>query len=115
MFLWTPLALTVVTLAVIAGITRFQTGTQSTAMQRGFIMSWAVLGNLFGVLSGVIYCWAFLLVAELHKDRRLILWPWVLFLFVGCVFSVLVTFVPSLGGMVIVGQMISEYGDCTRI
>jgi hypothetical protein len=85
-FLFTPLLL-------IAGLSRFSNGDQSTSMQRGFIMSWYIVSIVFGVLP---YWWG-------RVDHEAIL---IIFWFFAA---------PALGGMVMVGQEISDYGICTKV
>lgn len=84
--------LTLTPLIIIAGLSRFAAG-ESSSMQRGFIMSWYVVS----IACGVIPYW---------QDSLNPL-AWIL----TC--SILAP--SAIGGMVMVGLEIKEYGVCTKI
>jgi len=79
-------------LAIIGGLSRFTPGT-STTMQRGFIMSWYIVSIAFGVIPH----WQ---GRESHQAWLAMFW-----LFAA----------PAVGGMVVVGKEISEYGVCMKV
>jgi hypothetical protein len=96
-------------------------------MERGFTMSWLVAGMLFGFLFPyLVEIWQFLgtdvVVHELPLSRTL--WRtilgsigWILVNLMALTFSLvlLVFCVPAIGGFVMVGKMILEYGSCNRV
>jgi len=87
----------IIPLVIVGGLSRFQ-AQNSTSLQRGFTMSWLVLGIIVGgflppvnndmVTGGGI------------KNR---------------IANYFIYSVPAVGGMVIVGQMIRNYGICTLL
>jgi hypothetical protein len=86
----------------------FQTGTLSTPLQRGFVMSWMLVGQVFGALSGWFgredsttgnLFYGYLQSKELF----------------GRLFPVLAVIIPSVGGFVVVGQMIKQFGSCVLV
>ena len=89
-------------LTVIGGMSHFQKGESSTQAQRGWTMSWLAAGILIGPAT--------YLVPQLHASltdnpggvfiHRLV---------------VLLYAAPAIGGMVVVGQMIWDYGNCTQL
>jgi hypothetical protein len=119
-----------VPLAIIGALSRFQTGG-STSVQRGFAMSWLVLGIALGsgsltlteemnrrmlqvagsrkpgMLSSRPLAVLSRQVRKGHAPETLVMLSlaWV-FLFVG---------VCAIGGLAVVGLMIRDYGICTRV
>jgi MFS family permease len=98
---------------LIAVFSGFRTGTASNHLQRGFVMSWLVVGQVFGAISGI----------SGHKDSSVggflleDIWKirsrpcdtisFVLFL--------LAVITPSIGGFVVVGLMIKQFGSCVVV
>jgi hypothetical protein len=92
----------------------FETGTLSTPLQRGFLMSWLVVGQVFGALSG----WLghndstagnpFLDMPAWRERDFTFFWSVVL-----PVLSVAIA--PALGGFVVVGLMIKQFGSCVVV
>jgi len=79
-------------LAIVGGLSGFRV-QQSTAMERGFTISWLVVSIAFGPFARLL-------------QRRSSLYPYL---------SVLIFGAPTIGGMVVVGRMIGEFGICTRL
>jgi hypothetical protein len=97
----------------------FEAGTMSTPLQRGFVMSWLVVGQVFGALSAL----------RGHEDSSAgnIFWDiddwsdivknwgnFVLFLF-SVLLPLLAGITPALGGFVVVGLMIKQFGSCVVV
>jgi hypothetical protein len=79
-------------LIVIASLSKFNHGS-SSIMQRGFIMSWYIVSIAFGAIP-------YWFGRENHIAWLITFW----------IFAA-----PAIGGMVMVGVEIQEYGVCTRI
>ncbi|CVL11586.1 uncharacterized protein FPRN_13987 [Fusarium proliferatum] len=108
-FLGICLLFGLVPLAVTGSISGFQNGN-STALERGFTMSWLVMGLFHGLLMSlhVIRVTNAKNIEDVTFGRFIIdsfLTPWLLFEFG----------VPAIGGMVMVGKMIKNFGICTLI
>jgi hypothetical protein len=92
-----------VPLAVVGGLSGFQPGN-STQTERGFTMSWLVIGMIYGMYFG------FVPVPRLSRRQGFDSeGPVELFAFI----SILA--VPAVGGMVVVGRMIRDFGVCTLV
>ncbi|KUJ21861.1 uncharacterized protein LY89DRAFT_778229 [Mollisia scopiformis] len=105
-------------LAIIGGLSHFR-NQKSTSIQRGFTMSWVVFGiftavNSASVYSSVDYDWSgqrllgngrFSSLGYAYKSS----------LVLRNIYFMAVWGVASIGGMVVVGKMIAEYGICTWI
>ncbi|PMD19655.1 hypothetical protein NA56DRAFT_690277 [Hyaloscypha hepaticicola] len=125
-FFW-PLCLSLLPFVLLGVLSHFHQGANSTNMERGFTMSWLVAGMLFGFLFPyLVEIWQFLgtgvVVHELPLSRTL--WRttlgsigWILVNLMALNFSLvlLVFCVPAIGGFVMVGKMILEYGSCNRV
>ena len=94
---------TAVSLAIIGGLTRFEHG-QSTHAQRVWTMTWLAFGSYVGVLD----MGDALIFNTSQKQASKSFLPW------GSFIQFLVA-APAIGGFVVVGQMLSEFGVCTRI
>ena len=108
---------TAVSLAIIGGLTRFEHG-QSTHAQRVWTMTWLAVGSYVGALDT-----GDALVFDTSKRRgfdrerspfsrffvRLPFWRFFV------LFVVAAAAAPAIGGFVVVGQMLSDFGVCTRI
>ncbi|MCJ1331009.1 hypothetical protein MMC10_007696 [Thelotrema lepadinum] len=85
-------------LVVVGALTGFEAGS-STPVQRGFTMAWLAVGILVGII-----------MPDFARTRRRL---------ASQTFDTLLTVVMyapvSVGGMVVVGQMLREYGVCTLI
>lgn len=115
------ISLNFVPLAIVGGLSRFQAGN-STQLQRGFAMSWLVCGAWYGLIKQIT---AGLVFAHPKDDPRstaeakpltfedFSVEPaapdFVIFLYIllCCPFVV--------GGMVVAGLMMRDYGVCTLI
>ena len=87
----------------------FETGTESTTLQRGFVMSWLVVGQVFGAISG----------QRGHEDSTVgnIFYDYELGTKEGY-FSLLLlvaVIAPAVGGFVVVGLMIKQFGSCVLV
>jgi hypothetical protein len=123
------LVMGLVPLAIVGGLSRFQTGG-STSVQRGFTMSWLVLGIAMGS--------ALLTVTEEISRRVLYGAPamtsliragpsaylsgmmmqrggYQTYVMLSFAWGFLVMGVCAIGGMVVVGLMIRDYGICMRV
>jgi hypothetical protein len=103
-----------VPVAIVAGFSRFRRGS-STYAQRVWTMSWLT----FGILSGVdMRGLSNLLENRVYINRvsraGIGRYPRALYLALVC-FSSICYSIPAVGGFVVVGQMISQYGVCTSI
>jgi hypothetical protein len=85
-------------IAIIGGLSRFQSGA-STRAQRVWTMTWFSFGILIGYLQ-------FLTRESADEWRALCLTPEV--------FWILLVSAPAIGGFVVVGQMLTAFGDCVR-
>ena len=95
-------------LAIVGAISGFQP-QNSTSIERGFTMSWLVLG----IFEGASVSWnpksflgAPILDESFYRSYSLSRWDILMSIkMVGLA-------VPALGGMVVVGQMIRKFGIC---
>src|SRR6202012_3406470 len=115
--LYTPILFGGISIMIVGVLSRFNKGASSTSMERGFTMSWLLIGMLMGIVSKGIDSYLFALggsAALLTKTRPdsyqlfiaddnfcAVLW-------VGCLFGVFL--LPALGGFIMVGKMIMEFG-----
>jgi hypothetical protein len=86
--------LALVPIAIVGGLSGFRAGN-STALQRGFTMTWLVSGIFAGFLVGLWSVYAEDSVAIMYLS--------------------FVSWAPALGGMVVVGKMLREYGTCSQL
>ncbi|ERF74268.1 hypothetical protein EPUS_01955 [Endocarpon pusillum Z07020] len=95
------LAVGLISLAIIGGISRFKKGSKSTYTQRVWIMTWLAFGTIVGP--------HYVLAKSGFYDEimRVALWQ--------VKFMCFMYGVPAIGGFVVVGQMISSYGRCVRL
>ena len=84
--------------AIIGGLTMFERG-DSTAVQRGWVLSWLVCGEVFGVCLGYLFSYGEYLLPRQWKVRDKVL-------------LVVICAVPVVGGAVVVGQMLWGFGSC---
>ncbi|KAF2466959.1 uncharacterized protein BDR25DRAFT_71735 [Lindgomyces ingoldianus] len=100
-----PVVFGCISLLIVGVISRFQKGKHSTSIQRGFTMSWLIIGMLFGAVTRAMH---FFLSPKNDTFEAVCLW-----MFFPIVWGIFL--VPALGGIVVVCQMIVSYGSCTRI
>jgi hypothetical protein len=83
---------------VIAVLTRFKPQS-STALQRGFMMAWLVVGQVSGII-----CYGFMEDKSKWQER-------------GRLFAIFVVLfgAPAIGGFVMVGLMMKEFGYCVDL
>jgi len=84
-------------LIIVGCLSRFARRS-STSLQRGFTMSWLAVGILYGMAVGL-----YDIGGRIDNDIPAV-----------TVGSILVVSVPALGGMVVVGMMLRDFGICTR-
>jgi hypothetical protein len=94
---------------LIAAFTGFRTGSISTPLQRGFVMSWLVTGQVFGALMGYVG----------HRNSAMVTDEEV-FGRINCGATILIAFFlvmlsAAIGGFVVVGLMIKQFGSCTLV
>ena len=95
------LAVGLISLAIVGGISGFKKGSNSTYAQRVWTMTWLAFGNIVGPHY-------VLLKSGFYNDiTRTALWQSKLMCFIYGV--------PATGGFVVVAQMIYTYGRCVRI
>ena len=97
------LALVSLPLIIVGVMSGFRSGDSGTAAQRGFILSWLVLGSI----SSSLWLKITLPVLTIRGND-----PWDIFWFYCISFPL---WLPAIGGMVMVGLELQEYGVCTRI
>jgi hypothetical protein len=102
--------------ALIAILTNgFEKGDLSTPIQQGFVVSWLVIGQVFGALSGWLghanrtsgNMFANFKWSGVRRD-----FSYFLAVFIVVFLPLLVVITPGLGGFVIVGLMIRQFGSC---
>jgi len=94
-------------LAIVGGLSGFHNGN-STQMERGFTMSWLILGIVYGIflerlISGDPERPTFELVSRRPNGAT------------SALLFVLVFATPVFGGMAMVGKMLHEFGVCTLL
>jgi hypothetical protein len=101
------LSLGMISVAINGAMSHFQAGA-STPVQQSWTMVWLA----FGVVSG------FAFIVSTEQERGTERWqrhtgPW----WAPCwqLLSYMGSASPAIGGLLVVGQMIHEYGSCTRI
>jgi hypothetical protein len=94
---------------LIAIFSGFHAGSLSTPLQRGFVMLWLVGGQVFGALVG--------LSGQGHGTKNAMpivrSWPW--YMRVSSVVLHLAFVTPAVGGFVVVGLMIKQFGSCELV
>ena len=103
---WFP---TLVTLAIIAALSAFRKGS-STRSQRVWIMTWLAIDSFFGATFGSAV--KFVKVHSKFAREHGYLGHVALTLHI--LFQIC-AIVPAVGGFVVVGKMLVEYGSCTAI
>ena len=99
--LWFSLAVS--PLIIVGALSEFHPGESSTAAQRGWILSWLVVGSI----SSGWAAWC-RLVVRMNGDSSSNIYLLI------CLIPLLPFWVPTIGGMVTVGQELREYGVCVR-
>jgi hypothetical protein len=90
----------IITIGIIGGLSHFQPAS-STVSQRAWTMTWLSSSIIWGLGA-----------ASLTKEEDL---SWSKFFANGSLFFIVLGGVPFLGGLVVVGQMILEYGICIQV
>ena len=92
-------------LAIVGGLSRFKAGDWSSSSDRGWMMSWLVVGAASSLFVRVLYGHAFYGETAARGGANFL-----------CVLLFLVPlWIPAVGGMVTVGKMLKTYGICTRL
>jgi hypothetical protein len=105
----------IIPLAIIGGISQFQNG-HSTHTQRAWTMTWLVFGMITGITGKIAWfseSWR-QENSPLHmfrSGRSASLYDSFLFI----PFILIFYSAPAIGGFVVVGKMIREYGVCTEL
>lgn len=98
------LVIFVAPIAIVGGLShKFQPGSISTAADRGWLMSWLVVGSVSSV-----WAWFLRLVFVRASNRAR-------FTLIAYFLLMAPVFVPAIGGMVTVGRMLQSYGVCTDL
>lgn len=107
LILFVSLVLSLIPLAVVGILSRFQKGN-STEMERGFTMAWLIVGVVYGlgIARGESQLMLWIFGKHRHRHRAKFLGPFFLLLTLG---------VPAIGGMVMVGLMMENFGTCTLV
>ncbi|XTI95412.1 hypothetical protein V2W45_1446273, partial [Cenococcum geophilum] len=114
-----PLGISLVSILVYGILSRFRQG-KSTKMQRVWIMSWLIVGMALapvGSLLGALFTdflagkWS----GEKEKDGVIAANFGIIFTTLGMLLVIGILFVPAVGGLVVVGEMIKQHEHCIRI
>ena len=100
-------------IAVVGGLSSFKPGTMSTPAQRTWTMTWLAFSMLIGIATKVRSSYALVLInpiAWFMSPSNLIGAPKMLYFSAA---SVLYG-APAIGGFVVVAQMLSAYGVCSK-
>lgn len=101
--------LTTTPLIIVGALSRFSNGEGSTAFDRGWVMSWLVVGSL----SSLVALWMRSMVRDEFYYSYNVKSDIIVVVLVFLVINLL-PWVPAIGGMVVVGRQLREYGICTR-
>ncbi|GAB1314461.1 hypothetical protein MFIFM68171_04671 [Madurella fahalii] len=93
-------------LIIVGGLSGFRTGEISTVAQRGWLMSWLVVGSLSSLWIVLVLSVGVRTPNAIHNHRWQVL---------GFGMSVLLLWAPAVGGMVTVGLELRDYGVCIRL
>ncbi|MCJ1427915.1 hypothetical protein MMC29_005821, partial [Sticta canariensis] len=106
LFSWALLLIPIgLSIAVIAGLSHFKKGS-STFAQRAWTMSWLAVGGWVVISPNNTIIERRASMTGTKDGMGIYLYSWLL---------ALIYPVPAIGGFVVVGQMLREYGSCTRI
>jgi hypothetical protein len=94
--------LSIVLIAIVGALSRFQSGS-STPAQRGWTMAWLASSIVGGSLISWTHKPAEKAVIKEHLQGNAL------------IVYVVVVGAPSIGGLIVFGQMIREYGTCIQI
>ena len=105
--------LVIAPLIIVGALSRFINGESSTAFDRGWILSWLVVGSTSSCLalwmSGMIQA----ITIPITQDKARDITSNIVVCLVFLIFM-LPAWVPAIGGMVVVGRQLREYGICTN-
>jgi len=97
-------------LAIVGGLTMFKSGDWSTMSERGWMMSWLVIGAASSVVVRTMNTFMFHTSDDSRGINGFRVGDIVV---VGSVMTLLC--IPAIGGMVTVGRLLGAYGICSRI
>ncbi|KAI9769223.1 MAG: hypothetical protein M1840_004352 [Geoglossum simile] len=114
------LAVGLVPVATIGGISRFRRGTESTSFQRAVTMSWLALGIILGTLIGASTRTSSRFLNSVVKtgdEPQSAMFTMITFVISLAMFFVIFALLgtSAILGFVVVGQEILQYGVCIRI
>ena len=95
--------LTALTVIIVYGLSRFHRGTETTSAQRGFVLSWMIIGNIYAIF------WVFMEVFVNRGSSKLCDYWFCLLI------PVAVYITPAVGGIIVTGLQMKAFGDCERI
>jgi len=109
------LVLVVSPLGIVGALSGFRTGYQGTSAQRGWIMSWLVVGSISSCFL-LLFKSFFIVDTEPVEKKQYNRACWRSVIGDGFILFLLISpfWVPAIGGMVIVTQGLREYGICQR-
>jgi hypothetical protein len=105
-FFWGALILALAPIAIVGGLSHFHAGS-STVAQRGWTMSWLVSDIVAGFILGAALVPVLMPVDKEENQEH--------FAFGGLIVYTLIFGASALGGFVVVGQMVKEYGSCIKL
>ena len=127
--MYMPLLLGLIPLAIIGGLSGFRAGN-STSLQRGFTMAWSIVGIVYGLVlhssspdrGDALEEEEMRRKDKKHREHRSV----AQYLMdgaacessapdMGILSLTLLCSPPAIGGMVLVGLMINEYGNCSSL
>jgi len=82
-------------------------GNNSTHAQRVWSLCWMIFGTVIGTLTGF---WCAILESRSDKDEELSWWRRFLLRLPPLIFAA-----PGIGGYIVVGQMLRQYGNCVNL
>jgi hypothetical protein len=101
-----PVIFGALSLTTVGVLSHFSRGTKSTSIERGFTMSWLLVGMFIGVAAQGI---TDLFLRYADSIVRAIFGMMLVCITFGAFI------VPALGGYIVVGKMIMEFGSCSRV
>ena len=103
-FLFGSAIAAIIPVAIVGSFSGFKSGDWSTPSDRGWMMSWLVVGAASSLYVRILHNMAFHGGVAEHTAGLAILTAFVLPLWV-----------PAIGGIITVGKMLGAYGICTRL
>jgi hypothetical protein len=88
------LTIAILPFAIVGGFTHFQSGS-NVSIRISWILGWLIVGSVSSL---------WVRVAQQYGDSRHPIWETIL---------VIPLWIPAIGGFVVVGQMLKDFGICT--